>query len=108
MTLTPSILNGFTRFFLGNWIDQNLQTQEKPYYAIVFSVLVGSTIIIAFMEMISVLFTALYISHKLHNRMLDKVTHAKVVFFDSNPLGRIINRFSKDINFTDLSIPGIL
>ncbi|KXJ10258.1 Multidrug resistance-associated protein 4 [Exaiptasia diaphana] len=37
--------------------------------------------------------------------MYDAVIRASQYFFDTNPLGRIINRFSKDIGYTDDLIP---
>jgi ABC-type multidrug transport system fused ATPase/permease subunit len=37
--------------------------------------------------------------------MTDKVIRAKVLFFDSNPSGRIISRFAKDIGIIDNVMP---
>ena len=37
--------------------------------------------------------------------MLGRVARATILFFDSNPLGRIINRFSKDTSVVDGSVP---
>lgn len=37
----------------------------------------------------------------LHNRMLGALVHAPMSFFDTTPTGRIMNRFSKDINTMD-------
>ena len=42
-----------------------------------------------------------HLSHSLHNSMLRRVVHAPMRFFYSNPLGRIINRFSKDTAMAD-------
>ena len=41
----------------------------------------------------------------LHNAMLAAVLRAPVLFFDSNPIGRILNRFSKDMGFVDDMLP---
>ena len=41
------------------------------------------------------------LSNSLHNSMLKRVAHAPMRFFTSNPLGRIINRFSKDRAMAD-------
>lgn len=35
---------------------------------------------------------------KLHWKLLHSVLRGKMVFFDSKPLGMILNRFSKDID----------
>ena len=44
-------------------------------------------------------------SIKLHNEMLTHILSSTMAFFDTTPLGRIINRFSKDMDEVDLMIP---
>ena len=44
-------------------------------------------------------------STNMHNTMTEKVIRAKVLFFDSNPSGRIISRFAKDIGILDNAMP---
>lgn len=39
--------------------------------------------------------------------MSKAVLLSKIVFFDSNPIGRIVTRFSKDMTVMDLVLPGI-
>ncbi len=41
----------------------------------------------------------------LHEKMLNSVFAAKTRFFDLNPLGRLVNRFSNDIANTDEILP---
>lgn len=41
----------------------------------------------------------------LHHNMFNKVLKTPMRFFDINPLGRIMNRFSKDIGLVDDLIP---
>lgn len=40
-------------------------------------------------------------SRKIFNNLLDLVLHAQIRFFDVTPVGRIMNRFSKDIEGVD-------
>lgn len=40
----------------------------------------------------------------LHNRLLDSVVHGTIRFFNTTPLGRIINRFSKDVETIDMRL----
>uniref|UniRef100_A0A8C4VW10 Multidrug resistance-associated protein 4 n=1 Tax=Gopherus evgoodei TaxID=1825980 RepID=A0A8C4VW10_9SAUR len=41
----------------------------------------------------------------LHNKMFQSLLKAPVLFFDRNPIGRILNRFSKDIGHLDDLLP---
>ena len=41
----------------------------------------------------------------LHNALLDRVLRLPVSFFDTNPSGRIINRFSRDTEIMDSVLP---
>ncbi len=41
----------------------------------------------------------------LHNVVSERVIRAKILFFDSNPIGRIVTRFSKDIMVLDFILP---
>lgn len=50
------------------------------------------------------LICALNSSKYLFDNFLTKVVYSKMYFFDKNPVGRIINRFSSDITVTDNSL----
>lgn len=45
--------------------------------------------------------SSLYAARKLHDAMLGSILRAPMVFFQTNPLGRIINRFAKDMGDID-------
>lgn len=44
-------------------------------------------------------------STRMHDEMTRRLARAKILFFDSNPMGRILTRFSKDTNMLDSMIP---
>lgn len=50
----------------------------------------------------------LRISVNLHNMLYQGIIRAKMVFFNNNPTGRILNRFSRDIENVDSSLPHTL
>ena len=52
-------------------------------------------------------YLVLQASRRLHNRMLNRLVHTPMRFFDTNPSGRILNRFSKDVGFLDEQLPFI-
>lgn len=43
-------------------------------------------------------------SRKIHSELLDRILRAKVRFFDITPLGRIVNRFSSDLETVDQAL----
>ena len=47
-------------------------------------------------------------SISLHGRMFDKIIRAPTRFFDVNPVGRVLNRFSKDIGSIDELLPACM
>jgi ABC-type multidrug transport system fused ATPase/permease subunit len=56
-----------------------------------------------------VLRLAAYIAgRRLHWIILIGVLHAPMSFFDTTPIGRIINRFAKDIDSVDTALPNAI
>lgn len=43
----------------------------------------------------------------MHKKMVERIIRSKILFFDSNPIGRIFTRFSKDIAVLDIILPAI-
>ncbi|KAB0798124.1 hypothetical protein PPYR_09117 [Photinus pyralis] len=74
-------------------------------YMYVYSVLILSSMLLTTLR--SMLFFKICInaSKNLHNIMFSNVLKAKMRFFDTNPSGRILNRFSKDMGAVDEILP---
>lgn len=47
----------------------------------------------------------MHASKVLHDKMFSSILHSAMRFFDTNPSGRILNRFSKDMGAIDELLP---
>lgn len=57
---------------------------------------------------ISFAFGAIRAARNLHNKLLDNILRLPMAFFDTTPLGRIVNRFSRDTDMIDSYIPAMM
>nr|XP_006639066.1 PREDICTED: multidrug resistance-associated protein 4 [Lepisosteus oculatus] len=87
--------------------DVHNETQELDLgcYLGVYAGLTIGTVLFGFVR--SVLFFKVLVNaaQTLHNHMFQSILRAPVRFFDVNPIGRILNRFSKDIGHLDGQLP---
>lgn len=61
-----------------------------------------------FLATLSLFLATLEAARYLHNDFLMKIIRARPCFFDTTPIGRLINRFSNDINEIDNDFPATL
>ncbi|KAK0631184.1 ATP-dependent bile acid permease [Lasiodiplodia hormozganensis] len=77
---------------------------DAGYYLGIYAIL-GIIFMIITLSREAVLFWgSLGASRRIHQRLVNAVMHAKFRFFDSTPLGQLMNRFSKDIESIDQEI----
>ncbi|KAH0537387.1 hypothetical protein FGG08_005829 [Glutinoglossum americanum] len=77
---------------------------DVGYYLGIYGLLGLSYMCVSLMREAILFGGSLTASWKLHKRLLEAVTRAKFRFFDSTPLGQLMNRFSKDIESVDQEI----
>lgn len=71
------------------------------YYISIYALIGVTFTIFAMIRNITGYIGGLNASRHYFNAMLDSVLHSKIRFFDSTPIGRIMNRFSKDMGTLD-------
>ncbi|ETN70563.1 hypothetical protein NECAME_14679, partial [Necator americanus] len=57
------------------------------------------------LSLVSLCFAGLHASHSLHAPLLHNLLRSPMSFFDTTPLGRILNRCAKDIEVVDMMLP---
>ncbi|KAI4108664.1 MAG: hypothetical protein LQ339_002180 [Xanthoria mediterranea] len=80
---------------------------NASYYLGVYGLLAILYVLISMLREALIFWGSLVASWKLHERLLESVTRAKFKFFDSTPLGQIMNRFSKDVEAVDQEVAPI-
>ena len=71
----------------------------------VYASLVSCAFVLAIIRAFVFFYVSLRSAENLHDKMVTCVLQAPVLFFDTNPAGRILNRFSKDIGTIDELLP---
>eukprot|EP00070_Physeter_catodon_P046580 XP_028353474.1 multidrug resistance-associated protein 4 isoform X3 [Physeter catodon] len=74
-------------------------------YLGIYSGLTVSAVLFGLARSLLVFYVLVSSSQTLHNQMFESILRAPVLFFDRNPVGRILNRFSKDIGHMDDLLP---
>ncbi|CAJ0959849.1 unnamed protein product [Ranitomeya imitator] len=82
--------------------------EEQTYYVVGFCVLSASGIVLCLITSLTVEWLGLTAARNLHHNLLKKIILAPIRFFDTTPLGLILNRFSADTNIIDQHIPPTL
>ncbi|CCE80487.1 Piso0_003604 [Millerozyma farinosa CBS 7064] len=100
-TLTSVLAN----VWLKHWSEVNTERGENPhsgrYLSIYFALGIASSFLILSQTCILWMFCTIHGSKKLHAAMANCVLRAPMSFFETTPIGRILNRFSNDVYKVD-------
>ena len=86
--------------------EMPFELQKNYVTLLVYGSIVTLSLILTTASCFCFYLTTLKASENLHDEMIKAVIKAPVLFFDTNPVGRILNRFSKDIGNMDDQLPG--
>jgi ABC-type multidrug transport system fused ATPase/permease subunit len=79
---------------------------DVNYYMIIYMALCIVNIVVQYVFNLVEVYRSLYASSHMHDDLLIRVLGAPMGFFDSTPVGRIVNRFSKDVQTIDREVLG--
>eukprot|EP01064_Diplonema_japonicum_P011192 TRINITY_DN1846_c0_g1_i1.p1 TRINITY_DN1846_c0_g1~~TRINITY_DN1846_c0_g1_i1.p1 ORF type:complete len:1292 (+),score=330.90 TRINITY_DN1846_c0_g1_i1:83-3877(+) len=92
-------------YFLSSWADNDLNEQQNHFYLAVYGGVCASTFSLGLMRAFLFFFITVRANSYIHDSSFASVLRTKMSFFTSNPLGRIINRFSADLGQIDEQLP---
>ncbi|XP_029302444.1 multidrug resistance-associated protein 4-like isoform X2 [Cottoperca gobio] len=78
---------------------------DTTFYLGIYGGLTAATVIFGFIRNMALFNVLVKSAQSLHNRMFNAILGTPVRFFDVNPIGRVLNRFSKDIGQLDSNMP---
>ncbi|KAK3610659.1 hypothetical protein CHS0354_028038 [Potamilus streckersoni] len=78
------------------------------FYLLVYGTSLVGILLLQIMKSIGGIKVTITAASNLHNEVLDKVVKAPMKFFDTNPAGRVLNRFSKDMDEADVFLPQLI
>ncbi|CAG9135256.1 unnamed protein product [Plutella xylostella] len=87
---------------------ETLMPNSDMFYLEVYFGLAGLNVVFTVMRAFLFAYGGVQAATRMHRMLLKSVVKAEVKFFDTTPLGRIVNRFSSDTYTVDDSLPFIL
>ena len=97
----------FASWWLSYWSEDKLHRSPWFYLSVYVVINIGTSLCLLGRELFCRL-VSWKAGKTLHDNLLNNLIHAPMVFFESTPLGRITNRFSKDIYTLDEQIPNTI
>ncbi|KAK1375542.1 ABC-type xenobiotic transporter [Heracleum sosnowskyi] len=103
--VSTEVLRVLSSTWLSIWTDESTPKNHGPgFYNLVYSLLSFCQVLVTLANSFWLILSSLYAARRLHQAMLNSILRAPMVFFHTNPLGRIINRFAKDLGDIDRNV----
>lgn len=84
--------------FIGLWADGTLETDEAIF---ICGLLTVAILILYCSKNVQFICYVLRGNTKIHHKMINNVVRSPLKFFDTNPVGRVLNRFATDLGVMD-------
>lgn len=80
----------------------------RARYMLTYAVIMAVATIVYLYRSFAFFKLCLRVSINLHDKLFRGISRAKMLFYNTNPSGRILNRFARDINNVDSILPMVL
>ncbi|CAE7241060.1 YCF1 [Symbiodinium pilosum] len=93
----------FLDWWLARWAEEGSEDDRAMYFAVYFATVL---VVVVFVSITRILFSiaTVHAGRRLFERMALKVLRAPMWWWDTTPLGRVLNRFSFDTENTDTTL----
>uniref|UniRef100_A0A672Z6W6 ATP-binding cassette sub-family C member 5 n=1 Tax=Sphaeramia orbicularis TaxID=375764 RepID=A0A672Z6W6_9TELE len=100
--------SGNTTVTQGNSSAVSISMKDNPmmqHYVAIYASSMGVMLLLKLIRGVAFVKGTLRASSKLHDELFHKILRCPMKFFDTTPTGRILNRFSKDMDEVDTRLP---
>eukprot|EP00052_Salpingoeca_macrocollata_P020832 m.175998 g.175998 ORF g.175998 m.175998 type:complete len:1316 (-) comp21374_c0_seq1:121-4068(-) len=92
-------------YWLSYWVGLDPSDRDENINVTIYAILVSTFIVFGFLRTFLFMAAAVRASRSLHDRCFQGLLGTHMRFFDTNPIGRILNRFSMDMGLMDELLP---
>lgn len=95
-----------TGVWLAHWSAANATTNhQRDFYLLIYGSIGSGQTLFTLLYSLALFIGAIRASRILHRKLIVNILRLPMMFFDTTPIGRIMNRLSKDIYCIDVTIP---
>ncbi|WPK25507.1 hypothetical protein PUMCH_002824 [Australozyma saopauloensis] len=91
----------FTNTWLSFWIEKKFSGMLDTFYVTIYIILAIMTLVFTGIQFTMLAYMNNRSAKQLNVKAVEKVLHTPMSFMDTNPLGRVLNRFTKDTDSLD-------
>ncbi|KAL5577347.1 hypothetical protein UlMin_019046 [Ulmus minor] len=107
--LLAEVLQVSSSTWLSFWTNQSDSKGYKPgFFILVYALLSFGQVTTTLANSFWLIVSSLHAAKKFHDTMLEAILRAPMVFFHTNPTGRVINRFAKDLGDIDRNVANFM
>ncbi|CAN0874920.1 ABC transporter C family member 2 [Linum grandiflorum] len=103
-TLTEALRVSSSQW-LSIWTNHSIsESYNLPFFISIYALLSLGQVTVTLGNSYWLITSSLRAAKRLHDTMLENLLRAPMLFFHTNPLGRVINRFAKDLGEIDRNV----
>ena len=96
----------FEQIHIGSELNIERTNHDLTYYLTIYTLITLASVVFGIARFAVLYYGSLKTSRLLYKKLLKRIMRAPLRFFDTTPVGRILNRFSKDFETIDGNIIG--
>ncbi|XP_058197320.1 ABC transporter C family member 12-like isoform X3 [Rhododendron vialii] len=102
--ILTEVLRVSSSTWLSFWTKRSSSSSGPGFFILIYALLSFGQVMVTLLNSFWLITSSLHAARRLHDTMLQSVLRAPMLFFQTNPIGRVINRFAKDLGDIDRNV----